>query len=168
MKKALALCIALALLLAAPAALALVGPGRAMPLISLPDTQGKLHSLKALSKGKVTLIVYWSVSCPHCRTEIPSILSLARRLEGNPLAVLFVNTDGKAMAPAVEAYAEQEGLPAPWLQDLGPDDSMPLADAYDLIATPGVLVLDSKGVLVLAQELKPNLKQVKRAITDSF
>lgn len=168
MKKALALSLTLALISAAPAALALVGPGQAMPQISLPDTQGKLYSLNQLSKDKVALIVYWSVSCPHCRAEIPGILSLARRLEGNPLVVLFVNTDGKAMAPAVEAFAQQEGIPAPWLQDLGPDDAMPLADAYDLIATPAVLVINPQGVLVLAQELKPDLKQVKRAITDSF
>lgn len=162
------LALVLALLLGAPAARALVRPGKALPAITLPDTAGQKHRLADLVRDKVALIVYWSVTCPHCRREIPEILRLVRPLEGNPLAVLFVNTDGVAMTPVVQAYAQQAGLPRPWLMDVGPNDSLPLADAYDLIATPGVLVLDRKGVLVLAQELKPDLKQVRQAIVSSF
>ncbi|MEW5912352.1 MAG: TlpA disulfide reductase family protein [Thermodesulfobacteriota bacterium] len=169
MRKALICILALCLsLLAAPAAQALVKPGKALPALTLPDHKGRSFPLAHLVKDKVALIVYWSVSCPHCREEIPHILKMTRSLAGNPFVVLFVNTDGKAMTPAVESFAKQEGLPEPWLMDLGPQDSLPLADAYDIMATPAVMVLDRKGVLVLAQELQPNLKQVKKAIEDSF
>jgi peroxiredoxin len=157
----------LTLLAAAPAA-ALVGPGAPLAHITLPDTQGGEHQLAELVKDKVALIVYWSITCPHCRVEIPKLLALGRAYQGNPFVMLFVSTDGKAMAPAVSAYARRAGLPQPWLLDLGPGDSLPLADAYDLIATPGVLVLDKSGKLVLAQELKPDLKQVKQAIRSGF
>ncbi len=149
-------------------ATALVGPGTPLPDLILPDAQGDNYRLADLVKGKAAVIVYWSVSCPHCRTEIPNLLSLAQSLEGNPLVMLFVNTDGKAMAPAVKAYAQREGIPQPWLMDLGPKDSQPLADTYDLVATPGVLVLDKTGKLVLAQELKPNLEKVKAALREAF
>lgn len=155
------------LCLAAPAA-ALVGPGVPLPGLTLPDTQGSPHRLAELVKGKAAVLVYWSVSCPHCRVEIPHLLSLAQSLEGNPLVMLFVNTDGKAMTPAVKAYAQREGLPQPWLMDLGPKDSLPLADAYDIIGTPAVLVLDKSGKLLLAQELKPNLEQIKAALREAF
>ena len=168
MKKALFCILALALLLAAPAAQALVKPGKALPTLSLPDVKGRSFSLAKLVKGKVALITYWSVSCAHCREEIPHIMQLVRALEGNQFVALFINTDGRAMTPAVEAYANQEGLPQPWLMDLGPKDSLPFADAYDIMATPGVLVLDRKGKLVLIQELKPDLKQVKKAVENSF
>jgi thiol-disulfide isomerase/thioredoxin len=155
------------LCLATPA-LALVGPGAPLANITLPDAQGNQHRLADLVKDKAAVIVYWSVSCPHCRIEIPRLLALNKELEGNPLVMLFVNADGKAMTPAVKAYAQQEGLPQPWLMDMGPNDSVPLADAYDLIATPAVLVLDKKGTLLLAQEIKPDLKQVKQALRNAF
>ena len=169
MKSAVRIAIlALALALAAGSAWALVGPGKVLPDISLPDDKGKMHSLPEMVKGKAALIVYWSVSCSRCRRDIPQVLSLARRLEGNPFVVLFVNTDGKAMTPAVRAYAKQEGLTGPVLMDIGPDDTLPLADAYDIIATPGLLVLDSSGKLVLAQELDPDMEKIKRAIRQSM
>ncbi|MCB2193538.1 MAG: TlpA family protein disulfide reductase [Deltaproteobacteria bacterium] len=157
----------LALCLATPAA-ALVGPGEPLADLTLPDTQGNKHRLADLVQDKAAVIVYWSVSCPHCRTEIPHMLSLAKELQGNPMVMLFVNTDGKAMTPAVKAYAQREGLPKPWLMDLGPGDSLPLADAYDLIATPAVLVLDKKGTLLLAQELKPDMKMIKQALRNAL
>jgi len=157
----------LVLCLAAPA-LALVGPGKPLADLTLPDTEGAKHSLAELVKGKAAVIVYWSVSCPHCRTEIPHLLSMAQSLEGNPMVMLFVNVDGKAMTPAVKAYAQREGLPQPWLMDMGPNDSLPMADAYDIIGTPAVLVLDKSGKLLLSQELKPDLKKIKDALRDAF
>jgi len=158
---------ALILLSAAPA-FALVGPGQPLAKITLPDTAGKEHRLADLVKDKVALIVYWSLTCTHCRVEMPKLLALGRSYQGNPFVLLTVNTDGKAMIPAVKTYAAQADLPRPWLMDLGPDDSLPLADAYDLIATPAVLVLDKDGKLVLAQELKPNMDEMKKAIRSAF
>ncbi len=167
MRHIIILGLALILLSAVPA-FALVGPGQPLADITLPDTAGKEHRLADLVKDKVALIVYWSVTCAHCRVDMPKLLALGRSYQGNPFVLLTVNTDGKAMTPAVKAYAAQGGLPRPWLMDLGPNDSLPLADAYDLIATPAVLVLDKSGKLVLAQELKPNLDEVKKAIRRAF
>ncbi|MCF8034529.1 MAG: TlpA family protein disulfide reductase [Desulfarculaceae bacterium] len=167
MSKFIILALLVSLLAAAPAA-ALVGPGQPLVEVTLPDTDGKDHRLADLVKDKVALIVYWSVTCPHCRIDMPKLLSLGRSFQGNPFVLLTVNTDGKAMTPAVKAYAAQSGLPQPWLMDLGPKDSLPLADAYDLIATPAVLVLDKHGKLLLAQELKPDLAQIKKAIRSGF
>ena len=145
-----------------------MGPGKPLADITLPDAQGGEHRLADLVRGKAAVIVYWSVSCPHCRTEIPQLLSMAQSLEGNPMVMLFVNVDGKAMTPAVKAYAHREGLPKPWLMDMGPEDSLPMADAYDIIGTPAVLVLDKSGKLLLAQELKSDLVQIKAALRDAF
>ena len=167
MRKFIILGLILSLFTAAPAA-ALVGPGAPLAKVTLPDAMGGERQLADLVKDKVALIIYWSVTCPHCRADIPKLLNLGRAFEGNPFVMLSVNTDGKAMTPAVRAYAKQAGLPQPWLMDLGQGDAMPLADAYDLIATPAVLVLDKDGKLVLAQELKPDLDQVKKAIRSSF
>lgn len=158
----------LLLLAASPLAQALTPLGLAMPAMSLPDTKGKQHDLAQMVKGKVALMVYWSVSCPHCRDEMPHLLVMAKRFAGNPFVLVLVNTDGLAMSPAVEAYAAEHRLPGPLLMDAGPKDTLPFAELFDIVATPGVLVLNSQGKLTLAQEMKVNLEQVGKAIEQGF
>jgi thiol-disulfide isomerase/thioredoxin len=154
-------------LLAIPAA-ALTKPGVIMPPLSLPDTQGQTVNLNELSKGKVTLLVYWSISCPHCREQLPQLLAIAKRFQGNPFLFLLVNTDGQAMASAVSSFATVYRLPWPPVLDVGPKDTLPLADFFDIVATPGVLVFDKTGKLVFSQELQIDMGQVSRAIESSF
>ncbi len=163
----LALAMALALLAAAPA-LALEKPGKPLPAMTLPDTAGQSHDLQALAKDKVAMVVYWSVTCPHCQQEMPTLLSLARRLEGNPFVLILINTDGQAMAKVVQAYALENHLPGPLLMDIGPKDSLPFADAFDIVATPGVLVFDRAGKLVQAQELAVDMDKLQKAIESAF
>lgn len=167
---AAALILALALagaFCAAPAA-ALSKPGAMMPPLTLPDAQGQMVNLGELSQGKVTLLVYWSISCPHCREQLPQLQAMAKRFQGNPFLFLLVNTDGQAMAPAVRAYAAEHRLPGPLVLDVGPKDTLPLADFFDIVATPGVLVFDKTGKLVYSQELQIDMAQVGRAIESSF
>lgn len=160
--------LALALLLPAAAAQALVKPGKAMPPMTLPDATGASHDLKASIKDKVALVVYWSVSCPHCQKELPQLLALAKRLEGNPFTLVLINTDGQAMAPVVQAYAAEHKLPGPLVMDVGPQDSVPFADAFDIIATPGVLVFDRGGRLVYITELTVDYQALQQAIDKAF
>lgn len=154
-------------LLAAPAG-ALEGPGTALPDLSLPALDGSSHSLKALTQDKVALVVYWSVSCPHCRQELPGLQKLSRRLDGNPFVMIMVNSDGPAMLPAVKAYVSDYKLPQPVLLDMGPDDSMPLGEALDIVATPTALVFNRKGILIHAQESSVDQKKLSQAVEGAF
>ncbi|CAO0823526.1 TlpA family protein disulfide reductase [Desulfarculales bacterium] len=163
----LALAAALTLLTASPS-LALEKPGKMLPPMSLPDVDGLTHDLQALTKDKTTLAVYWSVTCPHCQREMPHLLSLAKRLEGNPFVLLLINTDGQTMAKVVEAYAQGHRLPGLLLMDIGPKDSLPFADAFDIVATPGVLVFDRTGKLVQAQELSLDMGKLQKGIESAF
>ncbi|MBI4798725.1 MAG: TlpA family protein disulfide reductase [Desulfarculus sp.] len=170
MKRAiLLLALVLGLLtLAAQPALALVKPGKPLPALTLPDAAGQNHDLLALTKDKVALMVYWSVTCPHCQREMPHILSLAKRLEGNPFVLVLINTDGQAMAKVVQGYAAEHRLPPPHIMDVGANDSLPFADAFDIVATPGVLVFDRAGKLAHAQELTVDMDKLQKAIESSF
>jgi len=147
---------------------ALVKPGNPLPALTLPDAAGGPHDLKAMTEGKVALVVYWSVTCPHCQREMPHLLAMAKRLEGNPFVLLLINTDGQAMAKVVEGYAAEHRLPGPLLMDLGPQDSLPFADAFDILATPGVLVFDRGGKLAYAQELTVDMDKLQKAIETAF
>lgn len=164
---ALILALAASLILAAPAA-ALVETGTVLPALTLPDLEGQEHDLKALTKDKVALLVYWSLSCPLCREQMPEFMALHKRLAGNPFAMIMINGDGPAMTPAAKEYAGQYSMPAPVLLDAGPDDSMPLGEKLDVIATPTVLVYNAKGVLVHAQELKVDLAKLNQAVDNAL
>ena len=155
------------LFLASPAS-ALVKTGIQAADIELPDTEGGKHRFRELIRDKVALVVYWSVSCPHCRQDIPLLVAMAEEYRGNPFVMISVNADGPAMVPAAKAYAAEQKLPSPWLVDYGPNDSVPGAEAFDFIATPGIAVLDRTGKLVFIQELQADLEAVRRAVESSF
>lgn len=145
-------------------ALGLVKTGTNLPALTLPDLDGGQQDLAALTKGKVTVLLYWSVSCPLCRKQMPEFMAMNKRLTGNPFVMVPINGDGPAMKPAAKAYAQQYAMPVPVLLDTGPNDSMPLGEKLDVIATPTVLVYDAKGVLVHAQELEVDIAKLNQAV----
>ncbi len=160
---ALILALAAIFALAAPA-MALVKTGTDLPALNLPDLDGQSRDLTALAKDKVSVLIFWSVSCPLCRKQMPEFMALYRRLRGNPFTMIMINCDGPAMRPAAKAYAEQYSMPGPVLLDAGPTDNMPLGEKLDVIATPTVLVYNAGGKLVHAQELKVDLAKLGEAV----
>ena len=168
MKSTLALFLTLVLAALATPSPALVKTGTPLPRLSLPDTAGRTHQLAQLVKGKVAVIVYWSVSCPHCRREMPGLLELNRQMAGNPLVMIMVNGDGPAMTRAVAKYAQIYQLPRPVLLDQGPRDRMPFAETLDVVVTPTVLVLDKKGRVIQAQEQSIDMHKLTEAIEQAF
>ncbi|MGD8563160.1 MAG: TlpA disulfide reductase family protein [Desulfarculaceae bacterium] len=146
----------------------LVKPGVKLPPLELPDTGGQRHALADLTKDKVSVLVYWSISCPDCKREMPRLLALGRRLTGNPFIMLLINSDGPDMVEAARTYAQGYNMPEPVLRDEGPNDSLPLADVFDIKGTPTVLVLDKKGVLIQAQQIKIDMPKLTQAIEAAF
>ena len=149
-------------------ALALPPAGSALPALKLPDASGETVDLAQAAKGKVTVLVYWSISCPHCRAEMPHLMDMNRELSGNPFAMLMINGDTPDMARAAKKMAEDYKMPAPCLIDAGPDDTMPAADAFDVVATPTILVYGKDGKLIQAQELTVDMAKLKEAVTAAF
>jgi hypothetical protein len=64
--------------------------------------------------------------------------------------------------------AEFYGIPEPVLLDNGPEDTMPLADAFDLVATPSILVLDRTGKMIHAQEVEADMEKIKKSVIQAF
>ncbi len=151
---------------------ALVHVGSSLGDVRLVDTAGRVHSLRELVKGKVGVVVYWSVSCGHCARQLPGILNLLDRWKGNKgLVVVSVSADVPDMAPAIEAYARSHGLSVPVLVDASPsapDAPPPLAEALDIVATPAVAVVDCKGKIAFVEELEIDLKALARAVRKSM
>ncbi len=66
--------------------------GATAPEITLPDTAGRPVSLASLVAEK-TLIVFYSTSCPHCRSMIPQLATIAGGKNPGALTVLAISLD---------------------------------------------------------------------------
>jgi len=55
-------------------------PGEAAPAVSLVTMDGQRVDLASL-KGQVVAVNFWATWCPPCRSEMPSMMALARELE---------------------------------------------------------------------------------------
>ena len=117
--------------------------GRPAPDFSLPDAEGKMHSL-AEFKGKVLVIDFWASWCGPCRAEIPHLKEYCEEFmrEGKDVAFLSISMDAKedAWLKAVK----EEGMPWLQLRDTKPD-GVSMGDLYQFRGIPFILVIDKDG-----------------------
>ena len=64
-------------------------PGKAAPEFSLPDTSGKMVTLKDFT-GKIIYLDFWGTWCGPCREELPSLKKLEEDFAGDT-SVAFVS-----------------------------------------------------------------------------
>ena len=64
--------------------------GERMPNFNVAQLSGTKANLTSLSKGQVTLIVFWATWCSRCREEVPHINELAASY-GQSLKVIGVS-----------------------------------------------------------------------------
>jgi peroxiredoxin len=88
--------------------------GGPTPALSLPDLDGKQHTLDAY-RGKVVLINFWATWCEPCKEEMPSIERLRQSLADRPFAVLAVNL--AEPDSRVQRFVQEARLGFPVLMD---------------------------------------------------
>jgi thiol-disulfide isomerase/thioredoxin len=62
------------------------------PDIAAPDLSGRILRLSDY-RGKVVLLNFWATWCDPCRKEIPSLISLRKKLAGRPFVIVSVAMD---------------------------------------------------------------------------
>ena len=60
------------------------------PSFILNDVSGKSHNLKDY-QGQVVLVQFWATYCTPCRTEMPSMNRLQKKLEKQGFKILAIN-----------------------------------------------------------------------------
>ena len=89
-------------------------PGSSAPHFSLPDKDGKVHSLSEYRGQKVILYFYPAASTPGCTTQACDFRDNMASLQSAGYVVLGVSKD---KLPALQKFAENENLGFPLLSD---------------------------------------------------
>ena len=89
-------------------------PGSPAPDFSLPDKDGKVHSLSDYRGQKVILYFYPAASTPGCTTQACDFRDNMASLHSAGYLVLGVSKD---KLPALQKFAENENLGFPLLSD---------------------------------------------------
>jgi len=84
--------LALVLLVARLASAGSVGVGERLPSYTLTAWDGTRLASSDLA-GKVVIVDFWASWCVPCRTALPAIDAIARRLQDRGVVVLAVNVD---------------------------------------------------------------------------
>jgi cytochrome c biogenesis protein CcmG/thiol:disulfide interchange protein DsbE len=109
--------------------------------IPLADLDSRPITLAKLLAGRPALVNLWAPWCERCKTELPDLDRLSRRLEGCGVIVgVAVGED----VPHTAAFVHQRGLVYPQVVDEG----FHLADALRQSRVPTTLVVDGEGAIV--------------------
>ena len=117
--------------------------GKTAPDIEGEDTDGKRLKLSDY-RGKVVVLVFWGTWCPHCRGMYPQERALVKRFEGQPFALVGVNSDDDR--EKLKPVLAKERITWRSFWDGGNSDG-PIATRWNIQGWPAVYVLDANGVI---------------------
>src|SRR5215211_2619916 len=136
--------LAISFAFAAPDAKAAVAIGAAVPDFTLPDADGKEHSLASL-KGKAgTVIIFIATQCPISNAYNERMQKLSDDYRAKGFNVVGINSNSTEPAAEVKSHAAGKGLTFAILKD--PNNKV--ADRFGAQATPEAYLLDASGKLV--------------------
>jgi peroxiredoxin len=126
---------------AKPAALAV---GAAAPDFTLPDADGKQHTLASLKGKSGTVIIFVATKCPVSNAYNARMQKLADDYRAKGVNVVGINSNASELAAEVKSHAAEKGLTFTMLKDAGNQ----IADRFDAQVTPEAYLLDASGKLV--------------------
>jgi peroxiredoxin len=126
-----------------------VKEGRDAPPFTAVDLQGTTHTL-AEARGQPVLLQFWASWCPHCRSDLAMLKTLAQRYQGDHgLRILTISIDQDL--EALRAFAAAEQLTYPIIPVVGPSispEQAALPDRYEMQGVPAYYLIDANGRIV--------------------
>lgn len=152
-------------------ALAAASPAQAAGLAAVPAQSIAVKSAPALAaalerhRGQAVVVNFWATWCEPCREEMPSLQRLARRMEGQGLAVLTVAVSDRESA--VKDFLWEISVELPVVHDRQQTESR----AWGVRVLPTSIVLDRdhrprlRAVGAIEWEAPAVLAQLEKLIT---
>ena len=111
---------------------------------TLPDVDGKEHSLKSLMGNKGVVIIFIATKCPVSNAYNQRMEQLAQDYKAKGVTVIGINSNFNESATDVKAHAAEKHLTFTILKDEGNK----IADRLGANRTPEAYVLDANNKLV--------------------
>jgi peroxiredoxin len=111
---------------------------------TLPDTDGKEHSLNSLKGKNGTVLIFIAVQCPVSNAYNERMEKLAQDYKARGISVVGINSNSPEPADAVKAHAAANKLTFVILKD----DGNKIADSLGATKTPETYLLDASNKLV--------------------
>src|SRR6266700_1059682 len=111
---------------------------------TLPDTDGKDHSLNSLKGKSGTVLIFIAVQCPISNAYNERMEKLAQDYKPRGINVIGINANNTEPADAVKAHAAEKHLTFPILKDPGNK----IADRLGATRTPEAYFLDANNRLL--------------------
>src|SRR5690349_24025345 len=128
----------------APDASAGVAIGAAVEDFTLPDADGKEHSLASLKGSKGTVLIFIATKCPVSNAYNERMEKLAQDYKAKGVNVVGINANSTEPVAEVKSHAADKGLTFTILKD----DGNKIADRLGATRTPEAYVLDANMKLV--------------------
>jgi peroxiredoxin len=118
--------------------------GATIDTFTLPDTDGKEHSLDSLKGKNGTVLIFIAVQCPVSNAYNERMEKLAQDYKSRGINVIGINANNTESAEAVKAHASEKHLTFPILKDPGNK----IADRLGAKSTPEAYFIDASGKLL--------------------
>jgi peroxiredoxin len=118
--------------------------GSALENFSLPDTNGKVQTLKDLNGKNGAVVVFLSAQCPVVKGYVERINQLAANYETKGINFIGINSNATEDLNWVKSNITEYGYKFPVLIDKG----NVYADKLGANVTPEVYYVDGKGLLL--------------------
>lgn len=139
----------------------LIAKGDTAPTFTLPDIDGKPHSL-ADFKDKVVVIDFWASWCPDCRREIPDFQELHSRYSSKAVFIgVSFDKNKESWRKCIDKYAME------WLQvsELRPWKETQISKDYGIKWIPSIVVVGADGKVLLSTVM---LSKVEALLAEMF
>jgi peroxiredoxin len=127
-----------------PNAKAALAIGAAAPDFTLPDADGRAHTLASLKGKSGTLVLFIATQCPYSNAYNARMAKLAEDYRAKGVNVVGINSNSTEPAAEVKQHAAANGLTFTILKDAGNQ----VADRFGAQVTPEAYLLDASGKLV--------------------
>lgn len=111
---------------------------------TLPDADGKDHSLASLKGKNGTVLIFIAVQCPVSNGYNERMEKLAQDYKARGISVIGINANASEPAAAVKKHAAEKNLTFPILKDNGNK----VADSLGATRTPEAYFLDASSKLL--------------------
>jgi thiol-disulfide isomerase/thioredoxin len=120
-------------------------PGATAAEVSGEDTAGKQHVLSAMVKNsKLTLLIFWSSECSHCRKSLPEFGRLYRKYHSKGLEIFAASVDGSKNT--WKDFVERHKLP--WLNVILNEETTGAHEDYYIQYTPTLVLIDNHSKII--------------------